>query len=114
MGGQPGAEAAGSLNSPDPPTGRMGGGEGIELTKSERVRGDCEPFDDATSGSDDCGGVRVPVGVDADDELDFVCKHGCHGVLHILLGFIRLAPAWMGSPFGKTVMRHDRNGRPGF
>ena len=70
-GGEPGAEAAGALDRPDPPAGGVQDGEGQDPFVAHRVGGAVQVVDDTAGGGfDDGGDVGVAVGVDADDEVD--------------------------------------------
>ncbi|GEL18363.1 hypothetical protein PA7_22000 [Pseudonocardia asaccharolytica DSM 44247 = NBRC 16224] len=75
--GQPGAEAAGALDCPDPPAVAVLVDEGEQPLVAQRVGGAVGVGEDGGGGGvDERGGVGVAVGVDADDDLDLSCQHG--------------------------------------
>jgi hypothetical protein len=74
--GQAGAVAAAAFHRPGPQP-RVLFGEGRQLGVAVGVRPHCPVSQHGSGGRrDDRGGVRVLVGVDADDDLDQFCQHG--------------------------------------
>lgn len=74
--GQPGAEAAASLDGPNPSAGGLFVGERDDAAVTHRVGRALLVRDNSAGHGDDGGGVGVAVSVDADDVLDFGCQHG--------------------------------------
>ena len=58
MGGQSRSEAAGALDSPDPPASGIRAGEGVELAESECVGGYGESLNESAGSGENCGRCR--------------------------------------------------------
>ncbi len=103
VGGESGSVAAGSFDRPDAATVGVLVGEGPKTSVADCVGSDLEVFDDAASRSvENCGGVGVAVGIDADDEVDGACQHGFHGASFRGVEFLTV-----GTGLGEVTVRQD-------
>ena len=84
------------------------------MSRSPYPRGDASTVTIPSSRpawSTQAGGVGVGVGVHADDGVDGFCEHNHRSCCSLQRRWLTLAPAWVETPDGTSVMSHAFAGK---